>query len=166
MPLESGFGIELTMLIRANAEWHHVYTYYNHGLEPPYGGVRSEETGEDLVVKVEMFDKIMGWTNDWIRFIKGITKNPITHNPDLPLEYRLYFAGENDVVMDNEDIVIGEGDVVLRVTMETLDSEFIWSKDTGMVNFKARPAYDLSWEGYLFYVKCMEDFSDKVKEQL
>ncbi len=109
-------------------------------------------------MKTERFDKIIGWTNEWVRFIRGMTKNPIVHNPDLPLEYKLR-------VLDEDEGELNEGDVVLNLVMETLDAAFIWSKNTGMVTFKARDAYDLSWEGFLFYGKCLEDFASKVKEQ-
>lgn len=153
MSLEPGFGIELSMLVEPDGAWQHVYTYYNHGLEPPYGGVKSEETGGDLVVSVGMFDKIMRWTEEWIGYVRGIVKNPSTYSPDLPLEYSLD-------IQDNGDVVLA-----LNITMETLDSYFSWSKDTGMVTFKARQAFDLSWEGFLFYWKAMNDFSAKIKER-
>ncbi len=153
MPLKPGFGIELTMLVQINADWHQVYVYYNHGLEPPYGGVRSEETGEDIEITVDHFDKIMGWTNVWIGFIRGIVKSPLEYNPDLPLDYKIWIQSNGDVVL------------AMDIAMETLDSYFRWSKDTGLITLRARDAFDLSWETFLFYLKTMEDFSAKIKEQ-
>lgn len=76
---------------------------------------------------------------------------PLKHDPDLPLKYNLK--------------VQDDGDVRLRLEMETLDSTLIWRKSTGMIICKARSPYDISWAGFLFYVKAMEDFSAKIKEQ-
>jgi len=153
MPLEAGFGIDLTMLICPSSEWTSIYTYYNHGLEPPHGGVSSDETATDLVMTVGWFNRIMGWTDDFIGFIGKMCDCPSKHDPDLPLEYKLEIDGN------------GAGDVILNITMETLDAVFIWSKATGLITFSPRDAFDLSWAGFLFYVKCLKDFSVKIKEQ-
>lgn len=153
--LEAGFGIELNLLIPYGGDWSQMYTYYNHGLEPPYGGVRSSATPGDAEWEVDQFDNILRYTNKWIGYISAITGNPIIHNPDLPLSYNLGVV---------------DGGVVMNVEMETLNSEFSWNSPgggqaPGTVIFKARPAYDLSWEGFLFYVKAMQDFASKIKEQ-
>lgn len=153
MPLEAGFGIDFTMLVSPSSEWTSMYTYYNHGLEPPHGGVKSDETGADLKMNIGWFDRVMGWTDDFIGFIGGMCDCPDKHDPDLPLEYKLEIDGN------------GVGDVILNITMETLDAEFIWEKSTGLIIFKARDAFDLSWAGFLFYMKALKDFSSKIKEQ-
>lgn len=158
MPLEAGFGIDLTMLICPSSEWTAMYTYYNHGLEPPYGGVRSDETSLDLEMTVGWFDRTLGWTDDWVGYISMITGNHVKHDPDLPLEYRLR-------VLEQDEPPYNEGDVVLNITSESLDAEFAWIKASGLIVFKARDAFDLSWAGYLFYMKVLKDFSAKVKEQ-
>ncbi len=156
--LEAGFGIELNLLIPFGGTWVQMYTYYNHGLEPPYGGVRSAETTADYEFETAQFDNILRYTDKWIAYIAAITGNPIIHNPDLPLEYKLEVVG---------------GEVVLNLAMETLVAEFAWSRPggggggshPGTVIFKVRPAYDLSWEGYLYYGQCLKDFASKIKEQ-
>ncbi len=165
MSLEAGFGINLEMLISPSSDWQTIYIYYNHGLEPPHGGVRSEATTEDLEMNVGWFDRVMGWTDDWIGMIAGITDNHIHHDPDLPLNYNLRALEADEGDLD-------EGDIVFDITMETLNAEFVWTKAHGqgegspkVIIFKPRPAFDLSWAGFLFYVTCLKDFSAKVKEQ-
>lgn len=153
MPLEAGFGIELKALTCPSSVWIPLYTYYNHGLEPPHGGVKSCETTIDHEMSVDWFDRITEWTEYWVGIIAYATGNHTYHDPDLPLEYKLSIDGN------------GAGDVVLDIVMETLDAQIVWTKATGLIIFKSREAFDLSWGGFLFYLKALEDFSTKVKEQ-
>jgi len=150
MALPTEYGIEIKLLLRSDGGWGGVYTFYNHGLEPPLGGVRSD-AGSGSTITVEQFDRLLSSTDLWIRHVIGITKNPKEHNPDLPLEHKL----EVEV----------NGDLRLKITMETLDSEMLWEKATGKITFSARDAFDLSWEGFLYYKIVLEDFVAKVKEQ-
>jgi hypothetical protein len=152
-PLESGFGIELNLLLPFNAGWSQIYTYYNHGLEPPDGGIKSNEFTEDAEFEVEDFDNLLRYTDKWVAYISAITGNIIAYNPDLPLEYKANLQENGDLVMNTS------------IEMETLDSMIIWSKNTGKITLKARDAFDLSWSGFLFYAKCLKDFSAKIKEQ-
>ncbi len=151
--LEEGFGVELTLLIPFTGVWGNLYTYYNHGLESPHGGVISAETGADVEFEAGQFDNVLRYIDKWITYVSCIAEIPTKHNPDLPLEYKLEIDGN------------GLGDVIMNIVMETLNAGFIWVKDSGLIIFKARDAFDLSWEGFLFYVKCLEDFSSKIKEQ-
>lgn len=150
MALPSDYGIEIKLLLQSDGGWEGVYTYYNHGLEPPHGGVRSE-AADATTWKVGKLEGLLHSTDIWIRAIAGFIKLPKDHNPDLPLEYSLK-PQEN-------------GDLLLAVKMETLESTMRWDKATGNVIFNARDAFDLSWEGFLYYKIILEDFVAKIKEQ-
>ena len=148
--LPTEYGIELKLLLPSDGDWEGIYTYYNHGLEPPLGGVRSDAVDE-AAWTVEQVERLLSSTAIWVRYVIEITKNPKDHNPDLPLEYSL----------KPED----NGDLLLAVKMETLESTIRWDKVAGKIIFSARDAFDLSWEGFLYYKIILEDFVAKIKEQ-
>lgn len=150
MTLPTEYGLDISLMLKPNADWVCVYTYYNHGLEPPHGGVKSDAVSE-TTWKVEKLEALLHSTDIWIRAIAGFYKLPKNHNPDLPLEYSLK-PEEN-------------GDLLLAVKMETLESTMRWDKANGNIIFAARDAFDLSWEGFLYYKIILEDFVAKIKEQ-
>jgi len=150
MALPTDYGIEIKLLLKSDGGWGGFYTYYNHGLEPPLGGVRSD-AADEAIWKVEKAESLLHSTDIWIRYITDNLKIPKNHNPDLPLEYSLS-------VEDN-------GDLLLELKMETLESTIRWDKATGNITFNARDAFDLSWDGFLYYKTILEDFVAKIKEQ-
>lgn len=150
MALPTDYGIEIKLLLQSGGGWRGVYVYYNHGLEPPHGGVRGEAAGA-TTWKIEKLEGLLNSTDIWIKSIAGFIKLPKNHNPDLPLEYSLS-------VEDN-------GDLLLAVKMETLESTMRWDKVAGNIIFAARDAFDLSWEGFLYYKIILDDFMAKIKEQ-
>jgi len=150
MSLPTDYGIEMKLLLKSDGGWGGVYTYYNHGLEPPWGGVRSE-AADEAEGTVDQFESLLNAADLWINYIRKLFDHPLKHNPDLPLTYKLKIQDD--------------GDLKLKIEMETLDSEMLWNKATGNIEFHARPAYDLSWEGFLYYKIILEDFLAKIKEQ-
>lgn len=150
MALPADYGIEICLLLDSGPGWGCVYIYYNHGLEPPYGGVRSE-AADAAEWTVDQFEGLLDATDEWIKYIRGIFSVPVGNDPDLPLNVKLK--------------VRPDGDVLLDIEMESLNSRMKWEKSTGLVEFDARDAYDLSWKGFLYYMKAMRDFVAKIKEQ-
>lgn len=148
MALPTDYGIEIKLLLRSDGGWGGVYTYYNHGLEPPLGGVKSDASDE-ATWTVEQCEALLHSTDLWIRYVREIMKIAVKHNPDIPLEYSLKPQGN--------------GDLLLEVKMETLESTMLWEKAAGKIIFSARDAFDLSWEGFLYYKIILEDFMAKVK---
>jgi len=148
--LPTDYGIEICLLLNSEPDWNCVYIYYNHGLEPPLGGVKSE-VADETVWTVEQFEGLLDATDIWVNNIVRVMEIPRKHNPDMPLNVKLK--------------VQPDGDVLLDIEMESLDSRMKWEKDTNNIEFNARPAYDISWEGFLYYMTVMRDFIKKIREQ-
>lgn len=151
MALEPDFGIQVTLVLPVAGNWEHLYTYYNHGAEPPFGGVRSDEVVEEAEWAMPQLDRATQHTETWIKQVRGLLNLPMIHDPDLPLTY---------------DLKVGiSGNVTIDLKMETLDMGIEWEKADNIVVFRPRPAFDLSWAGFLFYNKAIGDFINKIKEQ-
>lgn len=145
--MSNHYAIELSLMLYQEDQWMRSFTYYNHGEEPPYGGVRADEAlspfamsiGE-LRENIKSIDSFIRTVIDAVKAIKPIPKNPI---PDRPLEYGV--SGYDDTIE-------------YHIEMETLQLTVVYDKTTKEITFNSRPAYDVSWQGFLFYHETIRDF--------
>jgi len=150
--MSNHYAIELSLMLYQADQWKVAFTYYNHGLEPPHGGVRSEEMTEPFAMSVDDLKKNIDSVDAFIRIvisavkdIKPIPKNPI---PDSPLEYNV-IPGANSIGYDIE--------------MESMQLEVVYDKATKDITFAPRPSYDVSWQGFLFFHETIRDFLAEIE---
>lgn len=150
--MSNHYAIELSLMLYQEDQWMRSFTYYNHGVEPPFGGIRSDETElpftmsiGDLKENIISVDAFIRTVIDAVKIIKPIPKNPI---PDRPLEYKV--SGYDDTIEYN-------------IEMETLQLTVVYDKTTKEITFAPRPAYDVSWQGFLFYNETIRDFLSEIE---
>lgn len=146
------YAIELSLMLYHKGEWARGFTYYNHGDKPPFGGVRSDETTEPLVLSLEEFENNVHAVEAWRRHVVNVVKstNPVPKEgkPEIPLEYR-----------------IDPNTLEYQLVMASLEVVAVYDKDAETVTFAPRSAFDVTWQGFLYHQNTMLDFLDKIKEQ-
>ncbi len=155
--MSSSYAIELSLMLYQDGEsgqWVRSFTYYNHGLEPPYGGVKSDETTvpivmsiDDLRANIKSIESFIKHIINVVKTIKPVPKNAI---PDSPLEL---------------SVTPQENTLDYVIEMESMQLTVIYDKATKEITFKPRSSYDVSWQGFLFYHETMEDFLAEIERQ-
>lgn len=150
--MSSHYAIQLSLMLSHSGDWVTSCTYYNHGLEPPYGGVKSEETLLPTIVRLEKFGEDVVAIGAFITHVINVVKTtkavPTDPVPDEPLEYSLELVGD---------------EFRYNIEMESLALSVIYDKTTGRITFAPRDAYDISWQGFLFFNETLKDFLTEIK---
>ncbi len=146
------YAIELVLMLYQGGQWVRTMTYYNHGEEPPYGGVKSNLTSGPLVLSVQGFEDNVKAVESWRRNVVSVCKtiSPILNTglPDGATEYKITPSGS---------------DLTYDIVMDSLDMEVAYDHSARTVTFAARTAYDVAWRGFLFHQETMLDFLESVK---
>lgn len=145
---------ELSLILSDGAEYNSVATYYDGGAEPPYGGVKVPELPTDVDFTIEQATFLLKAVDDWVdrvvEIMKPATKMTRCASPDLDMETRMWMDGDN---------------LRLKITSETLDAEFAYTPNVpDKIVMKSRAAFDLSWCGFLYYHKTLQQYLQKIKE--
>ena len=149
------YAIELTLMLyhHDNAHWTRQFTYYNHGEEPPFGGVRSEPTTDPIVLSIEGFENNIKAVESWRRHVINVVKTikPVPNGgiPDMPMEYKIETVN---------------GTLIYQLHMESMEMNITYDKSAKTVTFAPRDAFDVSWRGFLFHQETMLDFLEEIKK--
>ena len=149
--MSNHYAIEMSMMLYQGDAWKVAFTYYNHGLEPPYGGIKSGALSEDFVMTLDEFKENVKIVDEFLHKVISVVKSikPIPYDavPDAPLEY---------------DIAHNGASINYSMIMESMDLDVVYSG--GNVTFKARDAYDVSWRGFVFFQETMEAFLAEIEK--
>lgn len=152
------YAIELSLMLYHEEQWVRGMTYYNHGETPPFGGVRSDETTEPLVLELEEFESNVLAVEDWRRHVVNVVRSisPIPKDgmPEMPLEYSVDFIAGVD---EEPDLI------VYRLVMASMEIVATYDKSAKTVTFDPRSNFDVSWRGFLFHQDTMIDFLEEIK---
>ncbi|KKL79411.1 hypothetical protein LCGC14_2015120 [marine sediment metagenome] len=147
------YAIELSLMLYHNNHPVRTFTFYNHGAEPPYGGVRADAVIAPLVMTMEGMKNADAAVDAWIRNVIDVAKltTPVTKSclPDLPYENKI----------DDTD-----GIVEYNMEMETLSVSISYEKSTFQFTFAARGDFDISWRAFMFYRSTIKGFIQRVSE--
>ncbi len=150
--MSNHYAVELTLLLYHEGEWVRRFTYYNHGKEPPFGGVRSGESVDPVVMAVWEFENSVKAVGSWIGHVVSVCKSikpvPSDGTPDMPVEYSVDPMG---------DIL------VYTLEMESMKVTITYDIDEKTVTFASKDAFDISWRGFLFHHETVQDFLEQVK---
>ena len=151
--MSNHYAIEMSMMLYQKDEWKVAFTYYNHGEEPPYGGIKSDEMPEDFVMSLDKFEANIIAVDEFLQKVRGAVKSikPIPFNPvpDCPLEYGLEPKA---------------GSIDYNIEMESMQLTVIYDKTTKKITFSSRPAYDISWQGFLFFQETIKDLLAEIEK--
>ncbi len=150
--MSNHYAMEMSLVLYHEGEWAVSFTYYNHGAEPPYGGVRSVElllphviTLTELKENIFAIDKFIDHVVNVVKTIKPVPKNPV---PDRPLEYSVELVGD---------------ELKYKIEMESMLVAATYDKTTEEITFAPRDAYDVSWQGFLFFCETIKDFQTEIE---
>ncbi len=153
MASEAKVYYELSLVLSDNDDFNTVVTYYNGGAEPPYGGVKALEQLEDSDLTIEqasfLLDSVDGWVNRVIEIMRPGTKMTKCASPDLDMKTKMWMDGD---------------ELKLKIASETLDANFVYDPTDRTIVMKARPAFDLSWCGFLYYHETLKRYLCKIKD--
>lgn len=145
---------ELSLILSDNDDFNTIVTYYNGGAEPPYGGVKAPELTEDSDFTIEQAEFLLKAVDDWvdrvIEIMRPGTKMTRCSSPDLDMETKMWMDGD---------------ELKLKIASETLDANFVYdTAGQDRIVMKARPAFDLSWCGFLYYHETLKRYLKKIKD--
>ena len=147
------YAIELSLMLYHGDEWIRKFTYYNHGKEPPYGGVRSEGSPDPVVLDMEEFENTTEAVESWKRHVINVVKSikPIPGNavPDAPVEYKV----------DPTD-----DEITYYLSMDSMEMTITYDRSDKTITFAPRDAFDVSWQGFLFHHETITDFLKEIKK--
>ena len=150
--MSNHYAIELSLILYHEDKWVRSMTYYNHGEEPPFGGVKSGGATDPLELTLEEFEDnvkaVESWKGHVISVVKAIKPVPKVGAPEIPFEYRVDFVDDT---------------IVYKLVMESLEMTVTFDKSAKTVTFSPRSAFDVSWRGFLFHQDTMIDFLEEIK---
>lgn len=106
------------------------------------GCVSSEARTTDLILNLEAARVIINSARLWVNWIISVQKITVKDFPDHPYELTVHVSAPG---------------MNYNIEMETLDQTIEWDAGNGTFTLRARQAYDISIEAFIYYLDTLDD---------